>query len=85
VKLDILVAFIIVFTYNLPSLGGAAPEEGPDILDLINVGSSDSVRKFYSGVLTTDGIVRIIPVKGVERSYFSNRMLTIIISEFYYI
>jgi hypothetical protein len=85
VKLDILVVFIVVFTYNLPSLGGAAPEKGPDILNLISVGGSDNVRKFYPGVLTADGIIRIVPVKGVERGYFSNRMLTIIISEFCYI
>jgi hypothetical protein len=68
VKLDILMAFIVVFIYNLPSLGDARPEKGPDILNLINVGGGDGIRKFYLGILTTDGIIKMISVKSVERS-----------------
>jgi hypothetical protein len=68
VKLDILVAFIVIFIYNLPNLGGAGPKKGPDILNLINVGGGDGIRKLYPGILTTDNIIGMVPVKSVERN-----------------
>jgi hypothetical protein len=68
VKLDILMAFIVIFIYNLPSLGGAGPEKDSNILNLINVGGGDGIRKLYLGVLTADDIVGIIPVENVERN-----------------
>jgi hypothetical protein len=67
VKLDILVAFIVIFTHNLPNLGGTRPEKDSDILNLVNVGGGDGIREFYLGVLTADGIIKIIPVKSVKR------------------
>jgi hypothetical protein len=68
VKLDILMAFVVVFTYSLPSLGGAGPAKGPDILNLVSVGGGDDIRKLYLRILTADGVVRMVLVKGVERS-----------------
>jgi hypothetical protein len=50
VKLDILVASIVIFIHGLPSLGGAGPEKGPDILNFVSVSGSDGVRKLYVSV-----------------------------------
>jgi hypothetical protein len=67
VKLDILVAFIVIFIHSLPNLGGAESEKDPNILDFVNVDSDDGIRKLYPGVLTADNIIEIIPVKSVKR------------------
>jgi hypothetical protein len=67
VKLDILMAFIVIFIYNLPSLDDARLKKDLDILNLINVNGDDGIRKFYLGVLITDDIIRVILVKSVKK------------------